>query len=105
MSVTVAALLGENGGGGSDGGDGGGGEGEGGGGEGGGGGGGAQTASVYLSHRRVTPDSMHVLHAVHGVRPVELQVDPGLQLVAASTMVNPKRPCEDREGRCERGKA
>ena len=53
----------------------------------------------------MTPDSMHVLHAVHGVRPVELQVDPGLQLVAAFTMVNPKRPCEDREGRCERGKA
>ena len=63
-----------------------------------------QTASVFLLHRLVTPDSMHVLHAVHGVRPVELQVDPELQLVAAFTIVNPKRPCEEsgtREGRRE----
>ena len=57
-----------------------------------------QTASVFLLHRLVTPDSMHVLHAVHGVRPVELQVDPESQLVAAFTIVNPKRPCEEREG-------
>jgi hypothetical protein len=35
---------------------------------------------------------MHVLQLLHGVRPVELQVDPELQLVAAFTMVNPKRP-------------
>jgi hypothetical protein len=35
---------------------------------------------------------------MHGVRPVELQVDPELQLVAAFTMVNPKRPCEEKEG-------
>ena len=66
-----------------------------------------QTASVFLLHRLVTPDSMHVLHAVHGVRPVELQVDPELQLVAAFTIVNPKRPCEEsgtREGRREEGR-
>jgi len=64
-----------------------------------------QTASVFLLHRLVTPDSMHVLHAVHGVRPVELQVDPESQLVALFTIVNPKRPCEEREGmkRGERG--
>ena len=55
-------------------------------------------ASVFLLHRLVKPDSMHVLHAMHGVRPVELQVDPELQLVAAFTMVNPKRPCEEKEG-------
>ena len=53
------------------------------------------TASAFLLHRLVTPDSMHVLHAVHGVRPVELQVDPELQLVAGFTIVNPKRPCEE----------
>ena len=57
-----------------------------------------QTASVFLLHRLVTPDSMHVLHAVHGVRPVELQVDPESQLVALFTIVNPKRPCEERRG-------
>ena len=57
-----------------------------------------QLASVFLLHRREKPDSMHVLHAMHGVRPVELQVDPELQLVAAFTMVNPKRPCEEKEG-------
>ncbi len=139
MTVTVAALLGEKGGGGRGGrdggdgggeGDGGGGEGEGGGGDGGGGdgdggggdggggsdggngdgappggngggdggdgGGDVQTASVYLSHRRRV--CMHVRHAVHGVRPVELQVDPESQLVAAFTIVNPKRPCEERRG-------
>jgi len=49
-----------------------------------------QTASVYLSHRRTV--SMHVRHAVHGVRPVELQVEPESQLVAGFTIVNPKRP-------------
>ena len=66
-----------------------------------------QTASVFLLHRLVTPDSMHVLHAVHGVRPVELQVDPESQLVAFFTIVNPKRPCEEsgfREGRREEGR-
>ena len=57
-----------------------------------------QLASVFLLHRREKPDSMHVLHAMHGVRPVELQVDPELQLVAAFTMVNPKRPYEEKEG-------
>jgi hypothetical protein len=41
---------------------------------------------------------MHVLHAVHVVRPAELQVDPESQLVAAFTIVNPKRPCEERRG-------
>jgi hypothetical protein len=41
---------------------------------------------------------MHVLQLLHGVRPVELQVDPELQLVAAFTMVNPKRPYEEKEG-------
>ena len=56
------------------------------------------TASVFLLHRCVTPDSMHVLQLLHGVRPVELQVDPELQLVAAFTMVNPKRPYEEKEG-------
>ena len=40
-----------------------------------------QTASAFLLQTLLKPDSRHVLHRVHGDRPVELQVDPELQLV------------------------
>jgi hypothetical protein len=48
-----------------------------------------QTASVFLLQTLVKPDSRHVLHGVHGDRPVALQVAPEMQLVAEVTIVNP----------------
>jgi hypothetical protein len=48
-----------------------------------------QTASVLLLQTLVKPDSRHVLHGVHGDRPVALQVAPEMQLVAEVTIVNP----------------
>jgi hypothetical protein len=47
-----------------------------------------QTASVLLLQTLLKPDSRHVLHGVHGDRPVELQVDPRMQLVVRVTIVN-----------------
>ena len=48
-----------------------------------------QTASVLLLQTLLKPDSRHVLHCVHGERPVELQVAPRMQLVVRVTIVNP----------------